>query len=221
MYKDLSKGFDMPIIPLALNNYYLNGTPIRDTICNHDDIMDYCSAVKVGSSFSSVYYLKDDVKQDVQKSIRYYVSNDGGYLFKVKESEPTWDNMSSPEHIAAMQQLLAEGKKVTANHAIEADTKVTVFNDYVEKDNIADYNINYDYYIEEVKKLIAAIENTTYVDPKKLEAKKQKVRDNIAKSEAKWDDFVLKGKTGLKSAQLVNKRLNDLYAELEKLHNLN
>jgi hypothetical protein len=51
------KGFDKPIIAIALQNYYLKGIPPEDTIYNHRDIYDFCSSQKVGKEFVNVLEL--------------------------------------------------------------------------------------------------------------------------------------------------------------------
>ena len=48
------KGFNKPIIAIALQHYYLDGIDPADTICNHRDIYDFCASQKVGKQFTNV-----------------------------------------------------------------------------------------------------------------------------------------------------------------------
>lgn len=144
IYPDLSKinedpfllrrGFDRPIIPLALNKYFIEGIPIEDTIRNHKDIYDFCTSQKTDKKFINEYHtIKNDslhVKK-LQQSVRYYVSNSGGSLYKKR---------------------IEDGGMI--NYCVGYN--VTIFNDYVEKE---DYDINYNYYIKETQKIIDQVIN--------------------------------------------------------------
>lgn len=134
-YIDFNKGYDKPIVSLALYEYFVNNTPIETTIRQHKDIYDFCIAKKIDDKFTNEYhYIKDGKLQveRLQKSVRYYVSNSGGSLLKVDEN----------------------GNKTN----YESTKVVTVFNDYVEKD-ISEYNIDYAYYINQTQKVINEIIN--------------------------------------------------------------
>jgi DNA polymerase elongation subunit (family B) len=128
----LRRGFDRPIIAIALNEFFKNDTPIRDTILNHDDIYDYCTAKKTDKKFKNEFHHVVDGKaciNNLQQSVRYYVSTNGGSLYK-KDKET--------------------GKMISYC----VDKRVTIFNDYVESD---DYKIDYNYYIHETQKIIDQI----------------------------------------------------------------
>ena len=128
----LRRGFDKPIIAIALNEFFKNDTPIKETILNHDDIYDFCTSKKTDKKFiNEFHHVKDGIAciDKLQQSVRYYVSTDGGSLYK-KESE--------------------SGKMI--NYCV--GKRVTIFNDYFYSDN---YNIDYNYYIAETQKLIDEI----------------------------------------------------------------
>lgn len=131
----LGKGFDKPIVKMAVKDYFVKGTPIEETIRNHKDIYDFTMFEKVGSQFEVEWWLK---KQ--QRINRYYASKVGAYLYKVKTNK--------------------KGQK-TRQHMLK-DTGVMIFNVYEEKE-MKDYNINYQYYIVEARKLINAIESNQLV----------------------------------------------------------
>jgi hypothetical protein len=215
LYKDLMKAFVMPIVPIALSQFYLEGIPIEDTIKNHKDIYDFCSAVKVGKSYSGVEYhlppISDEtVVRELQRSVRFYVTTNGGYLFKRKpiHTEGFWDMTDNDT-----PYWVPPSDRETLN-AISSGNQVTIFNDYFEAD---DYQINYDYYIEEVNKIIASIENRKYISPSKLEEKIIKVEESLIKVNNKLLDWEEKNKTHLKQYSITKTRQEKLVIELENL----
>lgn len=82
------------------------------------------------------------------KVTRYYVSNDGDML--VKQLPPLPDK--TPTYQINIFNEVDEGDRESS---IEAGYNCTVFNTY-ENGN---YNINYDYYLREINKIINVIEN--------------------------------------------------------------
>lgn len=126
----LGKGFDKPIVKIAVKEYFVNGTPIEETIKNHRDIYDFTMFQKVGKQFEVEWWGK---KQ--QRINRYYASKKGAYLYKVK----------------------GEGSKKSMSHMLKG-VGVQIFNVYEEKP-MAEYNIDYQYYIIEARKLINSIES--------------------------------------------------------------
>jgi hypothetical protein len=118
---DLAKGFEKPIVSLALYNFFVKDIPIETTIKEHKDIYDFCIAKKIDKKFTNEYHtLKDgQYKKDIlQKSVRYYVSTNGGVLLKTDYEKGDIENY-------------------------EVNKKVTIFNDYFD----GPYNIDYGYYI--------------------------------------------------------------------------
>lgn len=132
---DLAKGFDKPIVSIALREFFVNGVPVEKTIREHTDIYDFCVAKKIDNKFTNEYhYLKNGkyYKDILQKSVRYYVSTNGGTLLKTEGQN--------------MEQY-------------EVNKKVTIFNDYFHKDKMEDYNIDYGYYINSAQKIVNEIIN--------------------------------------------------------------
>jgi len=125
----LGKGFDKPVVKKALTEYFINGTPVEEYIKNHDNIYDFCMMQKMSSKFQAVCN-----GENLQKTNRFYASNNlsAGYLFKVD-------------------------KQTLQKKHVMKDSGVTIFNDY-KKLKIKDYEINYNYYIREARKLIDLIE---------------------------------------------------------------
>lgn len=131
---DLEKGYGCPIIPIALNKYFVEGKSVIETIINHDDIYDFCKGGKNDPKFKLEYrYVKDGevVIEELQKTNRYYVSKSSGTIVKI------------------------DGDKETR---VEAGYNLTIFNDYEKKD-MEDYKIDYSYYILEANKILYKVMN--------------------------------------------------------------
>ena len=132
--KDLKKGYDMPVVAKAACEYFLNGTPVMETLRNHKDILDFCKTQNVGKQFEVVYQKVEHGKViDVhsQRHVRFYVSTKGVVIMK----ENVHDKKRS---------VLASGKPVI------------ILNKLDDKD-IALRNIDYKYYYEEAYKIINPI----------------------------------------------------------------
>lgn len=132
--KDLKKGYDMPVVAKAACDYFLNGTPVMETLRNHKDILDFCKTQNVGKQFEVVYQKVEHGKVvDVhsQRHVRFYVSTKGVVIMK----ENVHDKKRS---------VLASGKPVI------------ILNKLDDKD-IALRNIDYKYYYEEAYKIINPI----------------------------------------------------------------
>lgn len=121
----LGKGYSAFIIPIALKEHFINNTPIEDTIRNHKNIYNFCMMQKVDKKFQVKWN-----GQKQQRINRYYVTNDGAYLYKV------------------------DGNK-TIN--LLAGYSVQIFNKFEAKKNFDEYNLNYAYYISEANKILEEI----------------------------------------------------------------
>lgn len=158
------KGFEQPVLGFALQEYYLNGTlpeqyfryHLTRTDLGYDPIYDYCFSQKIADDFDNVLqdvdfkYIYNSPKTGkpyktpkreiivkseniLQRYIRFYVSNNGYRIIKRRKSNG--------------QELEYSGM---------TGFKITLFNDYFKSDN---YDINYDYYVEEAYKIINKIKN--------------------------------------------------------------
>lgn len=164
---DLSKGFNAPIVGIALNNYFVHGIPIKDTICNHKDIYDYCISVKTGEVFDKQLHtatMGEILVNGLSKNLRYYVSTDGGTLLKHKRGSEGAD-----KYYQMIRGFL-----------------ITPFNDYFECTNMQDYNINYQYYIKRTTDMILKIEGE-YSKPRTSRVYKGKNRKGISECGKMFD----------------------------------
>lgn len=118
------------VIPKVAEKVLLNGAPIRDTVQNWPDIMDFMLLVKVPRS--SRLTIEDEfAPQFLQNTTRYHVAVDGGYLFK---------------HMPPLK-----GKTDWRKIAVESGWKVRVCNRITDARPL---DINHEYYIQEVEKLV-------------------------------------------------------------------
>jgi hypothetical protein len=75
--KEYHKDNSFKIVPIALQEFFVNNIDIETTVKNHTNIYDFCGRVK---SKHDSWYMMNNEKQ--QKNVRYYVSKDGGKLLK-------------------------------------------------------------------------------------------------------------------------------------------
>lgn len=133
--KDLKKGYDMPIVAIAVYNYFRYDKPVMETLREHKDILDFCKTQNVGKQFEVVYDYIDNngVMQTVysQRHVRFYVSTKGNVIQK----ENKIDNKRSK---------LASGLPVVILNSLDDKP-------------IEERNINYKYYYEEAYKIIDPI----------------------------------------------------------------
>lgn len=75
-WQDLGKAFDMPIIPIAVRNFFENGIPVDQTINGHKDILDFCMSQNADASFSFEVDRRVNgrtVTEVLQKTNRYLI----------------------------------------------------------------------------------------------------------------------------------------------------
>lgn len=92
---------NMVIVKKALIEYFVNGTPVEETINGCNDIFQFQLIAKAGVKYREAYHLVDGEKVPVQKVNRVYATKDERYgkLFKVKaENDTTAKIEMLPEH---------------------------------------------------------------------------------------------------------------------------
>lgn len=127
---DLSKGYDMPVVAQAVSNFFLYDKPILETLYECRNILDFCKTQNVGRQFH-VEYTEGVENKELQRNVRFYVSNTGGTIFKVNNNTKQRNNLC-------------------------AGNRVTVLNT-LDDERIEFRNINYNYYYNEAYKIINPI----------------------------------------------------------------
>lgn len=131
-----NKGYNMPIVPIAMYKYFTEGIPIEDTIHDHTDLYDFSIAKRVDTSKYQPTLIAVEngevVETPLQKTNRFLVTRTGGSLQKAS---------------------LIEGLNSTS---IGAGQRLTIIND-LDSDDIKDYNIDYQFYIDECNKILDQI----------------------------------------------------------------
>lgn len=124
---------------LPLNNYFVKGIAIEETIMNPDKygltIMDFCCSNKIAKSYSVFYN-----NEKVQNLNRYYFSKPAPFLLKMKNADAK-----------------KRKKNATFEHVNVGDP-VILFNEYKELP-WEDYKINYSHYIAAARKIINELES--------------------------------------------------------------
>ena len=134
---ELHKNKSARVVPIALERYFVSGVPVAETIRNHNNLYDFCLRQKATRSFHYEGTNRSTGKKTVyDKLIRYYVSNEGDKIFKIKNPE-------CQTRAAAISQ-------------IEAGEWVCKVCNFLPKGSKVD-NVNYDYYIEKANRLVLKI----------------------------------------------------------------
>lgn len=140
---ELHKNKSARICPIALEKYYTEGIPVEETIKNHKNIYDFAIRQKATKDF---HYegLTANGKNIYNKLIRYYISNTGEKLLKIKNPE-CLTNAVDVAQVEAGEWLATVCNHLPPSHPLT--------------------NINYSYYIQKCQGIIEKIQ---------LEGKKQK-----------------------------------------------
>tara|TARA_R110002074_G_scaffold305818_4_gene476922 strand:- start:1983 stop:3971 length:1989 start_codon:yes stop_codon:yes gene_type:complete len=116
----------------ALFHYFIHNISPEKYISENKNIFDYCLGVKIKGnwSFKSRSVVKGNYEEEsLQKTIRYFISNQGSKLVKVNNSD---------------------GREIQPQ---SGKWLITIFNEYKNK-KWEDYNINNDYYLNAIYKEI-------------------------------------------------------------------
>lgn len=133
---ELSKGYYAPVIAKAVEEYFKSNKDVDTFLQEHlgteGGIYDFCISQKVGDQYKNEYhYIKGNtlVKEPIQKTIRYYVSNGGGVIVKCR-------------------------KKEGSSERLVAGYNVKLLNDYYVTDNPKDYDVNMKFYKRKAYEII-------------------------------------------------------------------
>lgn len=134
-YTHLHKNKSHLIVSKAIFNYFVNDIPPEQYLQDNRNIFDYCAGVKIKGDwqFEQTCLKNQEVtKQVLQKTIRYYISNNGCKIIKVHKSD---------------------GREIQLESGKWLQTDLS----YYEKKEWADYNVNDEYYLEQIYKEIHGI----------------------------------------------------------------
>lgn len=114
------------IVATALKEYFVNGTPVEDTINRCDDIFQFQIIAKAGVKYREAYHLVDGEQVPVQKVNRVYATADKRYgkLFKVKA-----ENDSTAKIEMLPERCIIDND----NHLTIADVDKTFYIDMAKK----------------------------------------------------------------------------------------
>lgn len=143
--EDLSKGYNSPIVAKCVTEYFINGTPVMETLRNAKSILDFCRTQNVNHKYrlEFTHVIDGKIRTDVvQRNTRFYISSTGGTLMKV-ESMGWNDN----------------GEEQVKKSSLCAGQRVSICNT-VDDTDISELNVNYLYYYNEAMAIIEPIEQS-------------------------------------------------------------
>ena len=132
----LHKNKSFLIIPKAIHAYFVDGIKPEDFLAQNQNIFDYCGGVKIKGdwSFYEHHIVNGEYEvKPLQHTIRYFVSKSGSKIIKKNNTD---------------------GREIQVEAGKWMQT--TLIN-YTEKD-FSEYDINYDYYLENIYKEIRNLE---------------------------------------------------------------
>jgi hypothetical protein len=147
---ELHKNKSARVVSLALEQYFINGTPITEYIGGHGNIYDFAMRQRATRDFH--FEGKSEAGTRVyNKLIRFYVSNTGEKLLKVKNADST-SGAAPISQVEAGEWVMTVCNKLSKDHPMD--------------------NINRDYYIERAQKMVDKImlggRKHIFVDPNQL-----------------------------------------------------
>ena len=143
---ELHKNKSARIVPIALERFFVDDVPVDTTIRNHTNIYDFCLRQKASKDFHYEGVNKTTGEKTMyNKLIRYYVSNTGEKLLKVKNPE-CQSNAVDISQVEAGDWVMHVCNKLTADHPLD--------------------NVNHAYYIERAERIVHKIQ---------LEGKRRKI----------------------------------------------
>lgn len=130
----LHKNKSALVVRIALYNYFVKNIPIKDTICNHNNIFDFCIGHRSKGNSKFFYLDKNGTSYDLSKTIRYFISNKGVVIKK---------KMTESGQISYLNVHPQKGK-----------TWYQTLLNKIDNTDIKNYDINFRYYIVKCKEEI-------------------------------------------------------------------
>jgi len=147
---ELSKNKSGRIIPMALQEFFVNNIPVEKTIKDCTNIFEFTLGAKsIGKNRLFAINKKTLEEKALPKITRYYISKNGVQIVK---------RLPKLQHKQASFQIDIFGvvDEGIRQSKIEANSLQTVYNHHVEKP-IDTRDINYNYYIEKCNEIINKI----------------------------------------------------------------
>jgi hypothetical protein len=147
---ELHKNKSGRIVPIALEQYFINGIPVADTIRSHRNIYDFAMRQRATKDFH-FEGRSERGTMVYNKLIRYYVSQVGEKLLKVKNEECD-SRAAAISQVEAGEWLMTVCNHLSPKHPLD--------------------NINHSYYIEKAERIINKInyqgKKVPVIDPNQL-----------------------------------------------------
>lgn len=143
--EDLSKGYNSPIVAKCVTEYFINGTPVMETLRNAKSILDFCRTQNINHKYrlEFTHVVDGKIRTDVvQRNTRFYISSTGGTLMKVESMG--WNEHNEEQ---VKKSSLCAGQRVSICNTVD-DT------------DISELNVNYLYYYNEAMAIIEPIEQS-------------------------------------------------------------
>jgi len=132
---DLKKAYHMPIVAKALHAYFVDDVPVKETIENCKDVLEFCISQKTGNNFYLELHKTNSIER-LQKTNRFFITTDtekGGALLK-------------------------QDKYSDRKTGLYVGNLAYVLNDYDPNIPFEDYHVDLWFYEKEVMKIIDEIE---------------------------------------------------------------
>ncbi|MCB0743449.1 MAG: hypothetical protein KDC67_06065 [Ignavibacteriae bacterium] len=183
---DYHKSFNQMIVPQAISNYFINNIPVEETINNCTNIYDFCKTFNASAGWTCETE-KDNIIIPQQKNNRYFVSKNGATFRKLKDDK--------------IIEIEAGG------------TLVTVFNKF-QKREFSEYEVDYDYYINECYKIIHKIDGTE--ERENEETKRLREEEKRKNQEEKFIKYCVEKQPTIRQYELYAKDwLLEKYGKIE------
>ena len=120
--EDLSKGYNSPIVAKCVTEYFINGTPVMETLRNAKSILDFCRTQNVNHKYKLefTHVVDGKIRTDVvQRNTRFYISSTGGTLMKVESMG--WNEHNEEQ---VKKSSLCAGQRVSICNTVD-DTDIS------------------------------------------------------------------------------------------------
>lgn len=140
--KVITKGYENPIVAKAVQSYFDQGIPVRDTICNCRDIYEFISAERTSIvKFKVVLHRKNKP-----------IGSEPDHLQKNNRWIVTSGNLNEGKLVRIALEPNEKGIKEETE--MQKGYLVTVLNDVPDHESIDEFCLNYEFYINEAMKMI-------------------------------------------------------------------